>query len=89
MSIFCSGISFLEYNTNTLPQVLSHPSFVRTRETVFYHYSNGESLATPQVNDIVISYASMQRANFIVIWYQDNNVVSTGVSKDLRAVFKL
>ncbi|XP_070509788.1 pancreatic triacylglycerol lipase-like [Chironomus tepperi] len=75
---YTDGISFLEYNTNTLPQVLSHPNFVRTRETVFYHYSNGESLVTPQVHDIVTSYASMQRANFIVIWYQDNNVVSTG-----------
>ena len=83
INLFCqffSGVSFVEYNTNTLPQVLNHANFVRTRETVFYHYSSGESLVTPQVNDMVLSYASMQRANFIVIWYQDNNVVSPGVS---------
>ena len=87
MSIFCSAATFVEYSTSTLPQVLSHPSFVRTRETVFYHYSNGESLVTPQVHDIVTSYATMQRVNFIVIWYQENNVVTTGVSRDYDYYF--
>ncbi|CAG9801918.1 unnamed protein product [Chironomus riparius] len=58
-----------EYSTDTLPQVLSHPSFRRTAETVAFHYGAGQNLGSSEVSDIINSYISNARYNLIVVHY--------------------
>jgi hypothetical protein len=91
VSILVLKISFSattsdDYSVNSFPGILNHPAFVRTRETVILHYSEGQSLITPQVHDVVNSYATLQRVNFVVIVYEDNSVITTGVSQVLMII---
>jgi len=68
------------YNVIDFHTILNHPNFVRTRETVIFHYGAGQSVATPQVHDVITAYASRQQFNFIVIVYEDVATIGTDVS---------
>lgn len=45
-----------------------------------FHHSEGNTLTTPQVQDVLNSYAVNADLNFIMIHYDAANTISTGVS---------
>ena len=46
-----------------------------------FHHSEDNTLTTPQVQDVMNSYAVNANWNFIMIHYDNANTISTGVSK--------
>ena len=69
-----------DYSVIDFHTILNHPNFGRTRETVIFHHGAGQTVATPQVHDVITAYASRQQFNFIAIVYDDAATISTDVS---------
>lgn len=44
-----------------------------------FHYGEGQTLATPQVFDIVHSYVHTQEFNFVMVDYSSSGTVRPGV----------
>ncbi|XP_070498560.1 lipase member H-B-like [Chironomus tepperi] len=84
-----------DYNVIDFHTILNHPNFGRTRETVIFHYGAGQTIATPQVHDVITAYASRQQFNFIVVVYDDvatigtdnANALAAGISSSLINLF--
>lgn len=69
-----------EFNFRDFYTVFNHPGFLRDQPTVVFHYSVSQALTTPEVLDVVNSYAGNTAYNFVLIHYANANIVSTGVS---------
>ena len=54
-----------------------------------FHHSEGNTLTTPQVADVLNSYARNADLNFIMIHYDNANTISTGVSEYFFSVLFL
>jgi len=78
--IIFRGTAVGDYTTANFFEILTHPNFVRTRQSVMFHHSEGNTLTTPQVQDVLNSYAVNADLNFIMIHYDNANTISTGVS---------
>lgn len=50
-----------------------------SKSTIIFHYGEEQNLGTPQVLDIVNSYVHNQDFNFIMVDYDNMNVVREGV----------
>lgn len=70
-----------DYNVTNFHQILLHPNFVQNRLTVMFHYSEEQTLTTPQVVDVMTSYAMNSNFNFIIVHYDSAATITTGVSK--------
>lgn len=57
------------YDVSNLHTVASHPSFIASRPTVFYHYGFTQSDTTDTVIDMINSYRSHGNSNFFLIYY--------------------
>ncbi|CAG9801916.1 unnamed protein product [Chironomus riparius] len=75
---YVDDYTFADFNT-----ILSNPSFSSSRQTVIFHYGAGQTLATPQIHDIITAYAVNRQFNFIVIFYDNLNTISTGEANAL------
>lgn len=75
-----------EYNVQNFNTILNHPGFLGDKELVMFHYGEGQSLSTPEVLDVVNSYAGNTGYNFVLIHYFSSNVISTGVSYTERLI---
>ncbi|CAG9801917.1 unnamed protein product [Chironomus riparius] len=82
---FHQGAAVGDYTTANFFEIISHPNFVRTRQTVMFHHSEDNTLTTPQVQDVLNSYAVNADLNFVMIHYDNANTISTGNSVDLAA----
>jgi hypothetical protein len=67
------------FTVDNLHQIYDHPSFVRTRPSIIFHFGTGQTLVTPQVNDIVQSYFNRMTHNFVVVNYDEPGVIITDV----------
>jgi hypothetical protein len=77
---FSRGVGVADYTTANFFEIITHPNFVRNRQSVMFHHSEGDTLATPQVQDVMNSYAVHPDLNFIMVFYDNANTISTGVS---------
>lgn len=75
------------YNFLTFHTILNHPLFQRTRSTILFHYGEGQTLATVQVQDIIQSYFNRGQHNMIVINYDDFATVNTDVNYKNNLIF--
>lgn len=66
---FYSSKQFVNYDVNNLHTVMSHSSYVATRQTVFYHYGFTQTDTTDTVLDMIRSYNSHGNSNFFLIYY--------------------
>lgn len=73
----------VEYTVANFQTIFNHPSFGRTRNTVIFHFSTGQTLATPQVNDLVNSYATNGLFNYVVVNYADTGIITAGNAQAL------
>ncbi|KAG5666904.1 hypothetical protein PVAND_014911 [Polypedilum vanderplanki] len=73
----------VEYNFNTFHNILTDPYFNRNLHTVLFHYGAGQNLNTPQVYDLVNSYAVNRNFNYVVIHYlnPDTTVATSNVNE--------
>ena len=73
-------IETAEFSAINLADLHSHPAFQRNVKTVMFHYGVGQSVSSRPIFDIITSYLFNREYNFVVISYENNNVVSTDVS---------
>lgn len=69
------------YTVDNFHNIYDHPSFVRTRASIIFHFGTAQTLVTPQVNDVIQSYFNRQTHNFVVVNYDETGVIITDVSK--------
>ncbi|CAG9801920.1 unnamed protein product [Chironomus riparius] len=72
-----------EFSATNLETLHAHPAFQRNIKTVMFHYGVGQSVSSNPVFDIITSYLFNREYNFVVISYENNNVVSTDTAVDL------
>ncbi|KAG5667994.1 hypothetical protein PVAND_015951 [Polypedilum vanderplanki] len=72
-----------EYSTLNFFTLVNNPGFQRDQGLVVFHYGEGQTLTTPQVLDVVNSYAGNRNYNFVLVHYFNTNVVSTGNAVEL------
>jgi hypothetical protein len=46
---------------------------------MLFHFGTGQTLTTPQVNDVIQSYFNRMTHNFVVITYEDPADITTDV----------
>jgi len=73
-------IETAEFSATNLEALNAHPAFQRNIKTVMFHYGVGQSVSSGPIFDIITSYLFSREYNFVVIAYENNNVVSTDVS---------
>lgn len=68
-TLFCSSNQFQVYNVNNFHEILNHPSFIRGRNTVIYHYGFTQTPETQSVIEVIEAYLTFGNVNFILINY--------------------
>jgi hypothetical protein len=71
------------YTVDNFQQIINHASFIRTRNSLMFHFGSGQSVVTPQVNDVIQSYFNRNTHNFIVVNYDDTAVINTDEANSL------
>lgn len=70
-SIHCivSPTQIQVYNVSNFHEIVNHPSFLRGRNTVIYHYGFTQTPETQSVIDTIEAYLTFGDVNFILVNY--------------------